>query len=347
MTDLIPFFVQHNACSILSVVGMLGFMATVQSAYGGDDAADYQPGIYAEFKTSKGLIVAALEFEKCPLTVANFIGLAEGAIKSNKPKGTRFYDGLTFHRVIDEFMIQGGCPEGTGRGSPGYRFSDEFDPSLKHDKGGILSMANSGPNTNGSQFFITHVATPWLDGKHTVFGHVVKGMSVVNSIEKDDDLEKVEIVRVGKEAKAFKSDQKAFDKLQKVGKKAGKSKDKAVIEKKWPDAKTTSSGLMYVVTGKGSGSKTPQKGDDVTAHYTGTLLNGKKFDSSVDRGDPLVFSVGMGRVIRGWDEAFLSMTKGEKRTLIIPPDLAYGREGRPPVIPENATLVFEVELIDF
>lgn len=312
-------------------------------------------GLYAKFVTDKGDIVCLLEYQKTPLTVANFVGLAEGTKQLGGgagKQGTRFYDGLTFHRVIDNFMIQGGCPLGTGTGGPGYTFPDEFDPTLSHSGPGILSMANAGPNTNGSQFFITHVATPHLDGKHTVFGHVVSGMDVVNAIEKGDVIKTVEIIRVGDEAKAFKSDQAAFDAL--LASREDRAKEKeltameksmAQIKKQWPDAITTDSGLKYVVVKEGSGD-TPKVGDMVKVHYTGKLLDGTVFDSSIERGTPIDFPVGQGQVIKGWDEALLSMKKGEKRVLIIPSDLGYGPSGRGP-IPPNATMVFDVELVDF
>jgi len=195
-----------------AVYGGIVGMALMASAVRAEDGnAAMGDGLYAKFVTSKGDIVCKLEFEKCPATVANFVGLAEGTKKSSKPDGARFYDGLTFHRVIPDFMIQGGCPEGSGRGGPGYRFPDEIDKSLKHDGPGVLSMANAGPGTNGSQFFITHVATPWLDGKHTVFGRVAQGQDVVNAIVRGDMIKKVEILRVGEAAAAFKADQAAFD----------------------------------------------------------------------------------------------------------------------------------------
>jgi peptidylprolyl isomerase len=313
-------------------------------------------GLYAKIVTSKGDIILQLEFEKTPLTVTNFVGLAEGTKKFSDSKGRtsgRYYDGLIFHRVIDNFMIQGGCPLGSGTGGPGYNFPDEFDPSLKHDRPGVLSMANAGPGTNGSQFFITHVPTPWLDNKHTVFGHVISGQDVVNAIRKGDVIKTIEIIRVGNTAEAFKADQESFDNLlqeidrETAEKKQLRKKDElAVIKKKWPNITTTASGLMYEVARKGDGGAKPQPGSTVKAHYTGMLLDGKKFDSSLDRGEPISFPVGTGRVIKGWDEALLDMQKGEKRILIIPPDLAYGSRGVGP-IPPNSTLVFEVELLDF
>ncbi len=313
-------------------------------------------GLYAKFVTSKGEIITTLEFEKTPLTVTNFVGLAEGTKNFKDSKGRtsgRYYDGLIFHRVIPKFMIQGGCPLGTGTGGPGYDFPDEFDPSLKHNRPGILSMANAGPGTNGSQFFITHVPTPHLDGKHSVFGHVVVGQDVVNAIQKGDKLERIEIIRVGAKAESFKADQQAFDSLlaNLEGDKTAKEKERiakeqALIKEKYPKAVTTDSGMMYEVLKEGNGSEKPSVGVTVSAHYTGMFMDGRKFDSSIDRGQPIQFPVGTGRVIKGWDEALLDMKKGEKRILIIPPDLAYGPKGRGP-IPPNSTLVFEVELVDF
>ena len=318
--------------------------------------AKLKDGLYAQFNTSKGEILTTLEFEKTPLTVANFVGLAEGTKDLGggaKAKGDKYYDGLSFHRVIADFMIQGGCPLGTGTGGPGYTFPDEIDPSLKHTGPGILSMANAGPGTNGSQFFITHVPTPWLDGKHTVFGHVVSGQDVVDAIQQGDTLNSVEIIRVGADAEAFQADQAAFDALLANHEKRIKEREMEamegelkLIEKNWPDAQTTASGLKYVVVQEGEGDQSPTPGTMVKAHYTGKLLDGTKFDSSYDRGTPIDFPVGQGRVIKGWDEAFTSMKKGEKRVLIIPPDLGYGPQGRGP-IPPNAYMVFDVELVDF
>ncbi len=316
------------------------------------DKIPLEEGLYAVLDTSRGKVTIKLFFEKAPLTVTNFVGLAEGTKDSNKPAGAPFYDGLKFHRVIKDFMIQGGDPMGTGMGGPGYKFPDEFDPDLRHDGPGILSMANSGPNTNGSQFFITHRATPWLDNKHSVFGKVVSGQEVVQDIRQNDLIKTIRILRIGEKAEKFKTNQETFAQLASRLKKAQTQKQDKIreqeadlIKSKWPTTQKTSSGLMYVVEKEGTGPK-PKKGQTIAAHYTGTLLNGKKFDSSRDRGNPIVFPVGMGRVIAGWDEALMDINKGEKRILIIPHTLAYGERGRPPVIPPKATLVFEVELID-
>ena len=218
--------------SILSAISRRGFVRRSLTVFGAAallgsavtrvSAAELGDGVFAEIETNKGKIVVQLEFEKTPLTVANFVGLAEGTKNYSKdgsaPKaqnGAPFYDGITFHRVIKGFMIQGGDPTGSGRGGPGYRFKDEFHPSLTHKGPGILSMANAGPGTNGSQFFITHVATPHLDGRHSVFGHVVEGQSVVDAIAQGDKIVKVKILRNGEKAKAFKGDQAAFEQFSK------------------------------------------------------------------------------------------------------------------------------------
>ena len=308
-------------------------------------------GMYAKFETSKGDIICALEFKKTPMTVANFVGLAEGSIKNTaKAEGVPYYDGLKFHRVIPNFMIQGGCPLGTGTGDPGYKFPDEFDASLKHVGPGILSMANAGPGTNGSQFFITHVKTDWLDGKHTVFGNVVEGMDVVNKIAGNDTLKHLVILRKGKEAEAFDAPT-AFETAKaglaaKIEAQAAAEKaaaEKAINETYGPDkTKSTASGLRYIVEKEGTGAM-PTATSQVTVHYSGYLLNGTKFDSSVDRGQPATF--GLNQVIPGWTEGLQLMKEGGKNKLIIPYQLGYGENGMPPTIPAKAWLVFDVELI--
>jgi len=301
-------------------------------------------GVYAKFETGKGNIYVLLEYKKIPMTVANFIGLAEGKIKNTaKAEGIPFYNGLKFHRVIPNFMIQGGCPLGTGMGEPGYKFPDEIDTSLKHIGPGILSMANSGPGTNGSQFFITHVATPWLDGKHTVFGHVIEGQDVVNKIVGNDTLNKIVILRKGKEAEGFDAPKVfAFEKGNVSAKEEAKAKAaKDALDKIFANATVTASGLKYVVEKEGTGVS-PTAASNVTVHYTGKFLDGKVFDSSVQRGQPASF--GLNQVIKGWTEGLQLMKEGGKNTFLIPPALGYGANGGGP-IPPNSTLIFEVELI--
>jgi FKBP-type peptidyl-prolyl cis-trans isomerase len=306
-------------------------------------------GMYAKFETSKGTIICNLEFKKTPMTVANFVGLATGVIKNTaKADGVPYYDGLKFHRVIPNFMIQGGCPLGTGTGDPGYKFGDEFDETLKHVGPGILSMANAGPGTNGSQFFITHVKTDWLDGKHSVFGNVVEGMDVVNKIVGNDTLTHLTILRKGKDSESFDA-AKVFDfEKANVGAKA-EAKAKAekenmdkLLNETYGGATATASGLRYITQVEGTG-KAPLATDQVTVHYTGYLLNGTKFDSSVDRGQPATF--GLNQVIRGWTEGLQLMKEGGKTKFIIPSELGYGANGAGGVIPPNAWLVFDVELI--
>ncbi len=270
-----------------------------------------QDGLFAEIETSKGKIVLDLEYKKTPVTVANFVSLAEGtntAVKEDL-RGKPFYNGLKFHRVIKDFMIQGGDPLGNGSGDPGYKFKDEIT-DLKHTGPGILSMANAGPGTNGSQFFITHKETPWLDGKHTVFGHVVTGMDVVNAIAQDDVINKVTIVRKGNDARNFdaakvfsayfagkaEEDRKIAEaeaeKRRKLAEEAAAQQREydlkyAPVKKSKADelnkikatAVKSDSGLAYKIV-KSSGGKKPADGTKVYVHYAGYLEDGTLFDSS-------------------------------------------------------------------
>lgn len=336
---------------------------------------DLEKGLYASIQTDKGEIFLELYPEKAPMTVANFVGLAEGNLKvfdSIKHKEP-YYDGVVFHRVISDFMIQGGDPTSTGSGGPGYKFYDEADNGLKHKKG-ALSMANAGPNTNGSQFFITHVATPHLNGKHTVFGQVLEGQDVVNSIEQGDTMNHVEIIRKGLKYKWFYNPSKTFKKVYKSRnmivvqkrlereKKAAQNKvrvieAKAKSEEEYKDyfmeliteidgkAKQTDSGLAYIIEDEGDQAKIPSKGDLVKLHYTGKFLYGEEFDSSKKRGKPLTFSYKEMSLIKGFDEGVGLVGEGGKITLYIPYFLAYGKNGRPPKIPPYADLIFEIEIL--
>jgi peptidylprolyl isomerase len=307
-------------------------------------------GLFARISTVRGDIVIRLEYEKTPLTVCNFAALAEG--KMNVAQGKPFYDGLTFHRVIPDFMIQGGDPAGNGTGGPGYQFPDEIESSLRHDGPGVLSMANAGPGTNGSQFFITHVETSWLDGRHTVFGKVVSGQQAVDAVQQGDKIQSIRIIRNGEAANAFRTDQEAFDRLlrnasaaEEAKKRAQREEDLARISSQFPNTTAGPSGILYEILSQGSGGK-PAAGNTVRMNYRGMFLDGRVFDSSDTQGAPLEFPVGVGGVIPGFDETALDMRLGEKRLVVIPPELAYGDRGAGGVIPPGSFLVFEMELTE-
>jgi peptidyl-prolyl cis-trans isomerase A (cyclophilin A) len=305
-------------------------------------------GIYAKFNTSKGSILVKLTHDLTPGTVGNFVGLAEGNLENKiKPQGKKYYDGLTFHRVIPDFMIQGGCPSGTGTGGPGYSFDDEFHPDLKHDKPGVLSMANSGPASNGSQFFITHVPTNWLDNKHTVFGHVVEGQEVVDAVAQGDALETLEIIRVGADAEKWNAIEafRVFEGSRAERERQEKLAAEAKMEKLAAGFEKTASGLRYQFIQKGNGKKA-ENGKTVSVHYSGQLEDGKVFDSSYARKKPIEFPLGKGNVIEGWDEGIALLQVGDKARFVIPSHLGYGSRGAGGVIPPNATLIFDVELMD-
>ncbi|TDW52453.1 cyclophilin family peptidyl-prolyl cis-trans isomerase [Flavobacterium sp. 270] len=331
-------------------------------------AVNPNEGIFATISTTKGDIVVSLEYVKAPVTVANFISLAEGKnpyVKVEKLKGKPFYDGLKFHRVINDFMIQGGDPDGNGSGGPGYSFKDEFVEELKFEKGGVLAMANSGPATNGSQFFITHKDTPWLNGKHTIFGHVVSGMDNVNKIVQDDIMTKITITRKGAAAKKFDAVKVFSDDVKKQDAKKGESQKVVAAKAAYfaatkAKAVTTASGLKYVVTQKGSGAKLPE-GSTIYFHYAGYFENGDLFDSSMSQVakaygkydanrdaqkgyQAFPFTVGKkDGMIPGFIEALDMMTDGQKTIFFLPSNLAYGEKGAGGVIPPNTTLIFEIE----
>lgn len=371
---------------ILKSVLLLALIASI----GACKSAKYpslKDGMYADIQTTKGAIVVQLEFEKTPNTVANFVSLAEGnnTLVDEKYKEKKYYDGLTFHRVIKDFMIQGGDPDGNGRGGTGYRFADEFPTDkdgkllLTHDKAGILSMANSGPNTNSSQFFITHKETPHLNGKHSVFGHVVIGQNIVDSIAQGDIINKIDIIRNGSAAKNFDAPavfEKHMKDFEEAMRKKAKEKQimlqkaevaqkemKVFLVEKKKTAKIFPSGLRMMTTEKGTGVK-PKDGSKVFIHYTGFLDNGKMFgttfvdtakkfgtynerDEKMNRYKPFsrIYSK-KAQLIPGFREGMLNMTYGQKAYLWIPSHLAYGEKGAGNAIPPNADLIFEIQIVD-
>ena len=329
---------------------------------------DLDNGLYADIETNKGAILVKLYQGDTPLTVANFVSLAEGTNPnvSDSLKGRKFYDGLKFHRVLKNFMIQGGDPAGVGSGGPGYRFEDEFPKDslgkLKytHDAAGVLSMANSGRATNGSQFFITHKETPWLNAKHTVFGKVEKGQDVVDSIAKNDVIEHISVIRIGREAKDFdavkvfveelkkakEAEQKLLDNKEGLEKLryAQFLKDKEIIYDSQDIAKAikTSSGLKIVTLKKGKGKKVT-KTASVSIHYTLTLADGKQIQTTIGK-KPFVFVMDKQPMIAGFTEGILKMRKGGKCRLFIPYYLAWGEKGSGP-FPPKADVIFELEVL--
>ncbi|OYQ38075.1 peptidylprolyl isomerase [Flavobacterium cyanobacteriorum] len=355
----------------LSLVAMLFSCNTTNTP---PPDAELGEGLYAEIQTNKGKIVLQLEYKKTPLTVANFVSLAEGTndmVTTPGKKGKPFYDGIKFHRVIKNFMIQGGDPNGDGTGGPGYKFADEIT-DLKHDKAGILSMANAGKATNGSQFFITHNATPHLDGLHTVFGHIVQGQDVVNAIEQGDEMTSVKILRIGKEAKKFDAQKvfkeyylKAAEEQKKLQDALAKTKADKVAELAQikAGATKTASGLQYKITQKGNGGK-PLEGSTVYIHYAGYFEDGMLFDSSreeiakqygkhdparaaANAYTPIPFAVGTkSGMIPGFIEGIEKLNVGDKGVIFIPSHLGYGERGAGGgIIPPNANLIFELEVL--
>jgi len=345
-----------------------------------NDYPNLEDGVYAEFKTNKGIFIAKLHHEDTPLTVSNFVDLAEGnnEMVDSVYKGKKFYNGLTFHRIIKDFMLQGGDPLGTGSGSPGYTFPDEFVDSLKHAKKGILSMANSGPATNGSQFFITLKETPWLDGKHTIFGEIVEGQALVDSIglvetSKPGDkpvvpviINELNILRIGNvKLASFKEGMEVNEKKMQEEQAAMlkiASETAEVLATQKEKAEELPSGLKILFTEKGDGVQ-PAEGTKILMNYAGYLENGTLFDSNIEevakrydvwdhrRADgggyaptPSDYSKDA-RLIPGFREGLLSMSIGDKATIFIPAHLAYGERGIPNVIPPNSDLVFELELV--
>jgi len=272
-----------------------------------DKYPDIEDGMYAEIVTTKGTMMAKLAYDKVPVTVANFVSLAEGTntLVDSTYAGKKYYNGLKFHRVIKDFMIQGGDPLGNGSGNPGYKFKDEFDASLKHDKKGILAMANSGYGTNGSQFYITHKETPWLDAFgqngvlkpceqprvscHAVFGEILTGLEIVDAIEQGDEIVEVNIIRKGSAAKDFDAEgifkQHFIDAEKELKEKEAKQAELHLNTKRGFDelmrkAETTASGLQYVFTHKENGEK-PKTGVNVKLNYAGYLAaDGSLVDTS-------------------------------------------------------------------
>lgn len=308
-----------------------------------------EEGLYADIQTNKGDVLVKLHHQDVPMTVANFVSLAEGnhPKATDSLKGKPFFNNTKFHRVIKNFMIQGGDPTGTGRGSAGYQFADEFPTDengnllYKHDSAGVLSMANSGPKTNSSQFFITHKATNWLDRKHSVFGKVHLGQSVVDSIQKNDYIKEIAIIRIGSSAKKFDAPMIFSSEIAREAEAQKKLVGSFKTDKK--RATETTSGLKYLTLTKGNG-KQVNPAIPTTVHYTLYLANGKKIDSSLDKGKTFTFTIDKMGLIAGWKEGMKLMREGDKTRLFIPSFLGYGDKNMGS-IPANSDLIFDIEVL--
>ena len=311
--------------------------------------ADLKEGIYAHINTNKGEIIVELAYEKAPLTVINFIALAEGTKKNNKETGIPFYDGISFHRVIENFMIQGGDPMGNGTGGPGYTFSDEFS-DLIHDKPGVLSMANSGPDTNGSQFFITHIPTPWLDGKHSVFGVVINGMDVVNSIIQGDSIENIVIKRIGENANQFIANEESFKAqilivdADLILQKEMHIKDfEEYVSSNYPNTLKNELGIFTEINTIGDG------GQVITGQVVTVDISLITYCCEVIRkpGNAIQFKIGSGDILGLIDTNVKEMTIGEKRTVIALYEDVFGNASSQQTnISEDSYLIFELNLIE-
>lgn len=363
---------------------MLFFATAIFSSCKSQKSSNLGDGLFADIQTTKGEIIIKLNYKETPITVANFVSLAEGnnPFVKNELKGKPYYDGIIFHRVIKDFMIQGGDPTGTGMGDPGYRFEDEIVEGLKHDKKGILSMANAGPATNGSQFFITHVPTPHLDGRHTVFGETVQGLEVIDSIAnvatanadrpvKDVKINHVKIIRNGKDAEKFNAKKIIEDYFANIEKREKERESKikdatnaflAQVKEQEPKAKALPSGIKIFSLQQGNG-QAPNHTQEVLVNYAGYLTNGTLFDSNIksveeafgkynparEQGNgyvpfPMAYNKSA-RLIPGFREALLTMKVGDKIRVFIPSALAYGESGAGNVIPPNSDLIFDIEIV--
>lgn len=372
----------HNLKSILKVLSIITLVTNLCACKA--QYPDLEDGIYAEFITTKGVMLARLDYDKAPITVANFVSLAEGTNTMVKAeyKKKKFYNGLIFHRVIDKFMIQGGDPIGTGSGSPGYKFNGEFHPDLKHDKPGVLSMANSGPNTNGSQFFIMEVPKPFLDNNYNVFGQLVEGINIQDSISnvktnsndkplEDVVIEQLNIIRKGKLAKKFNASEvfvNHFGEIERLEKEK-EAKEKAIIDatnKKFStqklNATTLPSGLQYLVTQQGHGEKLTEN-SKVSTHYAVYFENGKLLETSkleiaealgvvnqrrkaANGYKPFTADISPNAgMIAGFKEGLQQLSVGDKATLFVPYHLAYGEAGNQG-IPSKSNIIFEVEILE-